>query len=161
ALGSINVDFQTRADRVPAFGHLAVARDFLMLGGGKAANVAYLARALGAEVRLLGHVGSDALAPLALRALDQRGVDLTAVRAIPDMATGAAWITVGPRGDKAIALATNANDHWSMDQAEEAAAVIGAAPSGSVLVADLEIPAFVVRRALEAARACGCRIVLD
>ncbi len=161
ALGSINVDFQTRADRAPAFGQLTVARDFATLGGGKAANVAYLARALGADVRLIGHVGADPLAPLALRELEEHGIDLSGVRALPSRATGAAWITVGPDGAKAIALATNANDVWTEEEAAAVAALVAAAPRGSVLVADLEVPAFVVRRALEAARGSGIHTVLD
>ena len=47
AVGSINVDMQASTDRMPESGEALPVRRFLMHGGGKAANVAYLARLLG------------------------------------------------------------------------------------------------------------------
>jgi sugar/nucleoside kinase (ribokinase family) len=43
SLGSINVDVQLRAPRLPSSGETQPARD-LLLPGGKAANAAFLAR---------------------------------------------------------------------------------------------------------------------
>ena len=47
SLGSINVDFQVRAERWPHPGETLLGSDFLIIGGGKGANVAFLARRLG------------------------------------------------------------------------------------------------------------------
>jgi ribokinase len=44
ALGSVNVDVQIRAERWPGPGETLLGEEFAMMGGGKAANVAYLAR---------------------------------------------------------------------------------------------------------------------
>jgi ribokinase len=66
SLGSINADFQVRAERWSEAGEDLIATDFLRCGGGKAANVAYAAHRLGAPVMLIGRVGDDDLAEQAL-----------------------------------------------------------------------------------------------
>src|SRR5207302_9422378 len=71
SLGSVNVDIQVRTDHWPGPSETLIARDFLMIGGGKAANVAYLARRLGADARALAHVGDDVLADRALEPLQR------------------------------------------------------------------------------------------
>lgn len=165
AVGSINMDVQVRTDRWPDPGETLLARDFLMTGGGKAANVAFLARRLGRPARLFGHVGDDVLADQALRSLERAGVDLAGVTRVEGVATALSMIVVRPDGEKAIILAPNANDAWNDDDADAVAAAIGNAPQGSVLVVDLEVPEDVVRRAVEAARRAarehGFRVVLD
>jgi ribokinase len=159
--GSVNVDFQVRTDRWPGPGETLPAREFLMTGGGKAANVAYLVRRLGGDAHLLAHVGDDDLAPHALRSLEQAGVDVSGVRHVAGQTTGVALIDVGSDGDKAILMAGNANDSWTSADEESLAAAIDSAPRGSVLAVDLEMPERVVRRAMDAARRAGCTIVLD
>jgi sugar/nucleoside kinase (ribokinase family) len=44
SLGSVNADFQVRVECRPDLSETVMAQDFLKLSGGKAANVAYLAR---------------------------------------------------------------------------------------------------------------------
>lgn len=161
ALGSINVDLQVRTERWPEPGETLLGRDFAMLGGGKAANVAYLARRLGHPARLIGHVGDDVLADHALRPLRDAGVNLRFTVKLPHCATAVSMITVRGGGDKAIVLASNANDSWDEAAARRAAAAVRDAPDGSLLVADLEVPVQVVQRAAQAARARGFRVVLD
>jgi ribokinase len=161
SMGSVNVDFQVRTERWPGPGETLLGRDFLMIAGGKAANVAYLARRLGCGARLLARVGDDLLADQALRPLEASGVDLQNVRRVPGHATGVALIDVRTDGEKAIVLAANANEAWNAEDEEQIDAAIRSAPHGSVLAIDLEIPVRVVWRAIEAARRCGHTIVLD
>jgi ribokinase len=161
SLGSVNVDFQVHTDRWPEPGETLLGQDFLMIGGGKGANVAFLACRLGVNARLLARVGEDALAEEALRPLREVGVDLGATKHVAGEQTGVALITVRPEGDKGIILAANANAAWTPTDAEEVATAVRDAPPGSVLVADLEVPASIVQRALETARQHGLRAVLD
>ena len=161
SLGSVNVDFQVRADRWPEPGETLLGQDFLMIGGGKGANVAFLARRLGVNARLLARVGEDALAEEALRPLREIGVDLGATKRVAQERTGIALIIVRPEGDKGIILSANANTAWEPTDAEGVATEIQDAPPGSVLVADLEVPVSIVQRALETARQQGLRTVLD
>ncbi|ORE90717.1 putative ribokinase [Aurantimonas sp. 22II-16-19i] len=86
------------------------ARDFLGLGGGKAASVAFLARRFGAPATLIGRVGDDDLAKQALQPLRESGVDISEVTAAAGTPTALSMITVPPSGEKSIVLAGNAND---------------------------------------------------
>lgn len=162
SLGSVNVDVQVRVPRWPAPGETLLVDTFSMLGGGKAANVAYLARKLGVDATLLACVGDDELAARALDPLRAAGVELGWVREAPGTPTGVALIAVRERdADKAILLAGNANDAWSPAAAEDAVLAVRDAPDGSVLVVDLEAPVRVVVDTARAARACGVTVVLD
>ncbi len=161
ALGGINVDFQFRVQRLPEPGETVLSHEFLMAGGGKAANVAFLTRRLGVETRLIGHVGDDLLSDQALKALRGQGVNLQYTTNLEGQATGTALIVVQPDGEKGIIVAPNANDVWSDAEVDAVAQGVDGAPDGSVLVANLEVPAFVVRRAMASAQRRGFPVVLD
>jgi ribokinase len=150
-----------RTERWPEPGETMLGRDFLMISGGKGANVAYLARRLGVPALLIGRVGDDPLAGQALRPLEDAGVDLRQVKRVKGESTAISMITVRGDGEKAIVLATNANDSWDEDDARRAGRAIAEAPAGSLLLVDLEVSAAVVRRALDAARKRGFPVVLD
>lgn len=161
SLGSVNVDFQVRIDGTPEFGTTLLGRDFRRLGGGKAANVAFLARRLDVAAQLLARVGDDDLSEHALAPLREIGVDLARTSAVQGHSTGVALIAVPPDGQKTIILAGNANEAWTRDDASEVVLAIERAPRGSVLVVDYEIAGFVVEQAVEAASRRGLPVVLD
>src|SRR5437867_3672159 len=131
SLGSVNVDFQVRTDHWPRPGETVLATDFLMISGGKAANIAYLCRKLGLGSRLLARLGDDLLADPALEPLQKIGVDLSGVRRVASSATGASLIAVRRDGDKAILLAANANEAWNSDDENAVAESIASSPKGS------------------------------
>lgn len=159
SLGSINADFAVRTEAPPSGPGALLATDLLRTSGGKAANVAVLAQRLGVPARLLGCVGDDDLAAQALAGPLAAGVDTSGVRRRPGP-TAYSSVVVPPDGAKTIVLALNANDAWG-DEADAVAAEVAAAPTGSVLVADLEVPVEVVRAALAVARDAGLSTVLD
>ncbi|MDF5706707.1 MAG: ribokinase [Nostoc sp. S4] len=161
SLGSVNADFQVRVDRRPDLSETLVAHDFLQLSGGKAANVAYLARKLDATALLIARVGDDALADQAIQPLREIGVDLRYVHAVLGKATGVSMITVPPDGKKGIILAGNANDDWADEDVAEVGAAIRDAPLDSVLVIDYEIPPFIVEGAIATAHERDMPIILD
>ena len=161
SLGSVNADFQVRVERRPAVSETLLARDFVSLSGGKAANVAFLARRLGVDAVLLAHVGDDALKAQALEPLQKAGVDLSRVRAVRGSATGVSMITVPPDGKKGIVLAANANDEWDEGEAADVRGALADAPAGSVLVVDYEVPPFIVEAAVDAAVKRDLPVVLD
>lgn len=161
ALGSVNVDFQVRVDRAPEVGETLLAHDFLRLSGGKAANVAFLARRLGVPAQLLAQVGDDVLTESALAPLRAIGVDLSQVGTAEGETPGISMIAVPPDGKKMIVLAGNANLVWDEADAARSEAAVQRAPAGSLLVVDYEVPAAVVERAVAAARRPDLTVVLD
>ncbi|SFH26729.1 ribokinase [Palleronia marisminoris] len=161
SLGSINADFQMRIDKRPEVSETLLAHDFVRAGGGKAANVAFLARKLGRDPVLLGRVGDDDLAEQALAPLREIGIDLRHVDQVQGADTAVSVITVPPDGKKAIVLAPGANDAWEQEDTGRPDEVVSAAPKGSILVIDCEVPEFVARAAAQSARRRGLFILLD
>jgi len=161
SLGSINADFQMRTKRQPKVSETLLASDFAKLGGGKAANVAYLARRLGHHAQLFAHTGDDDLSEQAIAPLRETGVDLSGLKKIKNAHTGVTMITVPPDGKKSIVMAANANGFWCQDDALPVLQAIREADPGSVLVADCEIPVFIVEQAMRAARQRGITTILD
>ncbi|AFZ20325.1 ribokinase [Allocoleopsis franciscana] len=162
SLGSINADFQVRVDRQPDLSKgVLLAHDFVRLGGGKAANVAYLASRLGISTRLIGHVGDDDLKEQALRSLREIDIDLQYVQAVAGQSTAVSMIAVPPDGKKGVLLAGNANYQWSEEDVEMVSAAIESAPSGSVLVVDYEITPFIANHGISAAHERGIPVILD
>jgi len=161
SLGSINADFQVRVPESPGTSETLLATDFARLGGGKAANVAFLARKLGHPALLLGRTGDDELREQALKPLRAAGVDLAGVSVAPGIATAVSMIAVPPDGKKSIILAGNANDAWDESALRDVLEYIRTAPDGSLLVADYEVAPELVARAVDVARQRDLRIVLD
>ncbi|AHM58370.1 sugar kinase [Flammeovirgaceae bacterium 311] len=161
SLGSVNADFQVRIDQKPGETTTMLAHDFKRFSGGKAANVAFIARRLGVAAAVLGHVGNDDLHKQALGALEEMGIDLQYVKKVEGATTGFSMIVVPPDGKKNIILATNANDAWEEGDQEQVNKAIKDAPKGSVLVVDYEVPAFIVDSAIKSAQASGIPVILD
>jgi ribokinase len=157
AFGSINADHQMRVPTAPCGGTVA-ATDLVRLSGGKANNVAVGAARLGHTVVLLGTVGDDDLASIALEGPRAAGLDLGGIRVVSG-STGLSTILVEPDGAKSIVLALNVNDE--PDERPELTTTMRDAPPGSVLVVDLEVHPLAASTAAEAARDAGLTVVVD
>jgi ribokinase len=128
-VGSINLDFSARVQRLPRAGETVSADQFTRGPGGKGANQAVAAARLGASVTMVGAVGDDALADEALAGLLEAGVRLEVER---KEQTGVALILVDADGENVIAVFPGAN-----------AEVTPRSPGGAVLC-QLEVPDEVV-----------------
>lgn len=113
-VGSINVDLTAIADRLPrpgeTIGGAALRRD----AGGKGANQAAAASRLGAKVRMIGAVGSDADGVWMLDELRAAGVDVSGVRQVSEP-TGTALIAVDRDGENQIVVCPGANARVTLD----------------------------------------------
>ena len=105
-VGSINLDFVARMERLPRPGETVPARQFERFPGGKGANQAVAAARMGATVRMIGAVGDDAIAEEALAGLAEAGVELDVER---KGQTGVALIYVDMQGENEIAAFAGAN----------------------------------------------------
>ena len=161
--GSVSADIVVRAATMPNVPGLTLASDLMRAPGGKAGNVAVMARRLGCDAVLWGCVGDDDLGELAVSGPRDAGVDVSHVRRAT-RPTGTALVTVLPDGDKSIVLTLGANDNWPghadsiASEIEQAAR--DAAPDG-VLVVDVESPPAIVAAALASAKRAGIRTILD
>jgi ribokinase len=158
--GTVNADFVLRIETPLESGASLIARRLLRTSGGRAANVAVMARRLGSPARLFGCVGTDELAEQALAGPRSAGVDLTGVGDVPGD-TGVAAIIVGEGGSKTIVFAPRANDDFSEVDGRRLAEEVRDAADRSLLVVDTELLPAALAPALEAARAEGRPVVLD
>jgi ribokinase len=131
-VGSINLDLVARVERLPRPGETLAAATFARIPGGKGANQAVAAARLGAQVRMVGAVGEDALADEALAGLTAAGVSLDITRSGE---TGVALIFVADDGETQIVVVPGANGRLEPRRVE-----------GAVLC-QLEVPDHVVRAA--------------
>ena len=149
SIGSANVDFTVAVPRLPQPGETVTGGTLLVNHGGKGANQALAARRLGAEVRFIGCVGSDASGRAIREALAAEQVDVSGLFASPTAATGTALIVVDAEGRNQIAVAPGAN--WTLS-IEQVAARVEDFAWADVVVCQLETPLPTVRWALEQAR---------
>jgi ribokinase len=155
--GSINVDLVTTMARFPRSGETVVANHVSQAPGGKGANQSLAARRAGAKVKLIGVVGTDHFAKLALSLVDEAGVDVSAIR-VGDTQTGNATILVDENGNNAIAVVAGANG--SIDDLDVERAFVNL-NTADVLLLQMEIPATPMRKLIDRAREKGVTTILN
>ncbi|MER7607685.1 ribokinase [Nocardioides sp. NPDC127503] len=107
-VGSINVDLTALVERLPGAGETVGGGRLRRDVGGKGANQAVAASRLGARVRMVGAVGSDADGGWAVETIRAAGVDVAGIR-ITDSPTGTALIAVDAAGENQIVVCSGAN----------------------------------------------------
>lgn len=147
-VGSINMDLVfTGIPSLPRPGQTVTSAGFEVHPGGKGANQASAAAALGADVRLIAAVGTDDFAEQALADLDSRGVNLDAVSRV-DGPTGVAAVLLEGSGENIVIVTPGANGALS-----GATTAASSADAATVVLACLEVPVpAVLAWAREAAR---------
>jgi ribokinase len=119
-VGSINLDLFAHVERHPKPGETLAGSSVAEAPGGKGANQALAARLLGADVTMVGAVGDDSNADVALQLLADAGVDLSKVKVAKESTTGLAVITVSDDGENTIVYIAGANALVSLDDATSA-----------------------------------------
>jgi ribokinase len=153
--GSINIDLIVPVPRLPAPGETVLGGDYTIAPGGKGANQALAARRAGADVVMIGAVGRDGFAEIALSLLRRDGVDVSLI-ATSDRPTGCATITVGAAGENQIAVASCANLDAAAVQVPDR--LLG---PQTVLVLQREVPIAENAALIRRARARDTRIILN
>jgi len=160
-LGDIVVDVLAPVDSYPPKGGHALAEGIHMAAGGSAANTALVLGRFGVDVAILGRVGDDPLADVALAALEQAGVDLSYVRRDRETMTALLFVVVTPDGERTMFGARGASKR--LGPQDVAVEVVRQAHwlhlSGYTLL-EAEGRA-AVRRAVELAQAAGIPVSLD
>ena len=157
--GSINVDLLFAVDALPRAGETVLCPGHRAVAGGKGLNQAVAAARAASDpslaVRMVGRVGPDGFAPLAVAALEEAGVGTEAVTrsAFP---TGCAAVIVDGAGENQITVAGGANT----DLAPEALPDDWLGPE-TVLVLQMEVPPESNWAVARRARARGARVVLN
>jgi ribokinase len=153
--GSINIDLVCRTARLPRPGETVPGSDYQLIPGGKGANQALAARRAGAIVRLVGAVGADDMAAIALGELDAAGVDLKDVQR-KGATTGMAIIVVDDHAENTIVLSPGANAKLLASDLAS-----GVLAQGDTLLLQMEVPFAQSLAAAKSAKAAGARVMLS
>ncbi len=150
-VGSANLDLVVRSPRIPRPGETLIGESYDEYPGGKGLNQAVAAARSGANVAFVGAFGDDA-AGVGLRTVaSEAGIDTAATPTISGVPTGRALITVDDGGENTIVVVPGSNAR--VDAA--------GAPSGGVVLAQLEIPVGAVIRAFTEAKQRGATTILN
>jgi ribokinase len=118
-VGSINLDLVVRVESLPRAGETVSGATLARVPGGKGANQAVAAARLGADVRMIGAVGTDPFADEALAGLREAGAQLD-VEHVHDVPTGIALIAVDDAGENQIIVVPGANARVEPRNVEQA-----------------------------------------
>ena len=157
--GSMNADLVFSVDALPRPGETVLCPGYQAVAGGKGLNQAVAAARANTNpetsVQMVGRVGPDGFAPLALQALENAGVGTKAVTesALP---TGCAAVIVDRAGENQITVASGANG----DLPPEALPEEWLGPE-TVLLLQMEVPLESNWAVARRAKARGARVVLN
>jgi ribokinase len=157
-IGSLNMDLVTYVTRLPQTGETIIGKDFKQMPGGKGANQADAIARLGAPVKMLGGVGTDAMGAALLASLHQDGVDISQIDRFSDTSTGIATITVDSDGHNCIVVTPGANYRFLAEHVHNLEKTV---VDSQIIVTQLEIPVETVRHSLVLAKKLGKATILN
>ncbi|MDF3133643.1 ribokinase [Pseudomonas extremaustralis] len=156
-VGSLNMDLVTRASRLPRAGETLIGQTFTTVPGGKGANQAVASARLGADVSMIGCVGTDAYGIQLRDALLVEGIDCRAVSTV-EGSSGVALIVVDDTSQNAIVIVAGSNGELTPASLQAFDTVLQAA---NVIVCQLEVPMATVGYALKRGRELGKTVILN
>jgi ribokinase len=151
------MDLVTRAPRLPRGGETLIGQSFATVFGGKGANQAVAAARLGAQVSMVGCVGSDAYGEALRGALLAERIDCQAVSTVED-SSGVALIVVDDNSQNAIVIVAGANGALTPEVVDRFDNVLQTA---DVIICQLEVPDATVGHALKRGRELGKTVILN
>jgi ribokinase len=135
-IGSSNVDFIMKMERLPRVGETITDSVFMQVFGGKGANQAVGAARAGGKVTFVSCVGDDNNADLMIESFKKDGINVDFVFKENGVATGAALIMIGSKGKNYISVAPGANYRLSKSHIDLARATI---ENASIILLQYEI----------------------
>ena len=157
-VGSFNMDLVVKAGRRPQTGETLMGEEFGMFIGGKGSNQAIAAARLGADVTMIGRLGTDLFGDTLMAAHAEENICTDYVIRDTEIGTGVASILIDADGDNSIVLVPQANMRLTVEDIERASESIAAA---DVLLLQLEVPIAASQRAAEIAKSNGATVVLN
>jgi ribokinase len=157
-IGSTNVDFLIKTDKLPALGETVTGGTFLQNYGGKGANQAVGAARAGGKVTFVTCLGKDMYAEELVRKFKTDGIDTRYVFHDETEATGSALIMLDRDGNNYLSVASGANFRLFPGHIDKALADFRDA---EIIVLQMEIPMVTNEYIFDLARTYGRRIIFN
>lgn len=157
-LGSLNIDMTISVPHFNMPGESITGTGLAVYTGGKGGNQAIASARLGAPVRLVGCLGSDANGKMYRDVLAGEGVDVSSVHMTDKALSGTAFIEVVPSGENRIAVAQGANDVVDEELVRAREDIIAGC---DIFMCQLENPFSAIEEGIRIAHRHGLTVILD
>jgi ribokinase len=157
-VGSLNLDYITSVERLPAPGETVAASGLIRRFGGKGANQAVAAARQGARVNLIGCLGEDDDGRAYLRRLRAEGIGTRGISRTTKASTGTALIAVDGKAENTIIVASGANGYLGTRAIEALQPLVTRA---SAILLQFEIPMSTNLAVIKLANRVGVPVVLN
>jgi ribokinase len=157
-IGSSNVDFIMKMERLPKVGETVTDSVFMQVFGGKGANQAVGAARAGGKVTFVSCVGDDKIADLMIENFKQDGINTDFVFKEKDVATGAALIMIGSKGSNYISVAPGANYRLTKSNIDR---ITGVIQNADIILLQYEILPETLKYVINVCHGLKKRVVLN
>jgi ribokinase len=157
-IGSANVDFTVKVERLPQVGETVSGGDFRASYGGKGANQALAAHMAGAPVFMIAKLGRDPHGESLYQHMVAAGLSQQGLLRDDDVPSGVALIVVDPQGHNLIAVAPGANQRLTVADVQR---FDPSAFTGCIFLTQLETPLETVEYGLRRGLEAGMTTILN
>lgn len=157
-IGSFMMDLVVRSSRLPETGETIFGSSFSRFPGGKGANQAVAAARLGADVTMVGKVGTDSFGDEFLETMKKESIHSEYILRDETKATGVGSITVDENGKNRIVVVPGANLAYSTSDLDSIVEVL---KSADILVMQLEMDQDVIEKAATLASIYHVPVILN
>lgn len=156
-VGSLNLDFVVLANRFPKKGETLMGTNSTISFGGKGANQAVCAAKLGAQVSMIGCLGSDSNGELMLQNMKNNGIDTSNIEFVSDVSSGIAQITIASN-DNTIIIVSGANEKVSKELIDRS---LESLLQADIVMLQLEIPLSIVEYVVDLCHKNNIKTILN
>lgn len=157
-IGSFMMDLVVRTNRFPQTGETIIGSSFSKFPGGKGANQAVAAARLGAEVTMVGKVGTDPFGDEFLTTLKAEGINTAYILRDTQHPTGVGSITLDQQGSNRIIVVPGANLHYNISELDNTKKLIKAS---NILIVQLEMDLNMIAEAVSYASSVQVPVILN
>lgn len=155
-IGSSNVDFIMKLDRLPARDETVTDGTFMQTFGGKGANQAIAVGRAGGDVAFVNCVGDDPYVERMLAGFQESGVRTDHIYHEEGISSGTALVMIGEGGHNYLCVAPGANNRLTPERID---ALRGLIAQAAYVLMQFEIPADSIAHILEIACQEGVPVV--
>lgn len=157
-IGSSNIDFVISVKDLPVPGETVLGRCVLNYPGGKGANQAVACGLLGGNTSFVTVLGNSKENDLLQSMFAKAALDISTIKYVPEVHTGAAYINVDEKGQNTIIVIPGSNEYCTKEFIQQRKSSIEAA---DIVLIQLEIPFETVSYVVEYAKGLGKTVILN
>ncbi len=157
-LGSINMDFVIKVQKIPRIGETILSKSFEKIAGGKGANQAVAAKRCGSNVSFIGKIGLDDNGKILKNLLEKDKINTYLIFEDEKTPTGMAIITVDENSNNSIVVISGSNMNINENDIEKSRQEI---ENSDILISQFETPEDITIKVFNIAKENGKITILN